>query len=47
MGVRMVIMIATDWSLTSLNALIVTGWGNTDWEGVPDMTPVVELSDNP
>ena len=47
MGVRMVIMIATDWSLTSLNALIVTGWGNTDWEGVPDMIPVERSRDRP
>ena len=47
MGVRMVIMIATDWSLTSLNALIVIDWDDTDWEGVPDMIPVVELRDRP
>ena len=33
--------------LTSLNALIVTDWDNTDWEGVPDMIPVVELRDRP
>ena len=36
-----------DWLLTSLNALIVTDWDNTDWEGVPDMIPVVELRDRP
>ena len=47
MGVRMVIMIATDWSLTSLNALIVIDWDDTDWEGVPDIIPVVELRDRP
>ena len=34
-----------DWSLTSLNALIVTDWDDIDWEGVPDMIPVVELRD--
>ena len=32
-----------DWSLTWLNALIVTDWDDTDWEGVPDIIPVVEL----
>ena len=47
MGVRMVIMIATDWSLTWLNALIVTDWDDTDWEGVPDIIPVIELRDRP
>ena len=36
-----------DWSLTSLNALIVTDWDDTDWEGVPDIIPVVELIDRP
>ena len=36
-----------DWSLTSLNALIVTDWDNTDWEGDPEMIPVVELRDRP
>ena len=34
-----------DWSLTSLNALIVTDWDDTDWEGVPDIIPVEGLSD--
>ena len=47
MGVRMVIMIATDWSLTWLNALIVTDWDDTDWEGVPDIIPVDWLRDRP
>ena len=36
-----------DWSLTSLNALIVTDWDDTDWEGDPEMIPVVELRDRP
>ena len=36
-----------DWSLTSLNALIVTDWDDTDWEGVPDIIPFVELIDRP
>ena len=36
-----------DWSLTWLNALIVTDWDDTDWEGVPDIIPVVELRDKP
>ena len=36
-----------DWSLTWLNALIVTDWDDTDWEGVPDIIPVVELRDRP
>ena len=36
-----------DWSLTSLNALIVTDRDNTDWEGIPDIIPVVELRDRP
>ena len=36
-----------DWSLTSLNALIVTDWNDTDWEGEPKMIPVDELRDNP
>ena len=34
-------------SLTSLNALIVTDWDDTDWEGIPDIIPVDGLSDNP
>ena len=36
-----------DWSLTSLNALIVTDWDDTDWEGVPDIIPVDEMRDRP
>ena len=34
-------------SLTSLNALIVTDWDDTDWEGVPDIIPVDEMRDRP
>ena len=40
-------MIATDWSLTWFDALIVTDWDNIDWEGIPDIIPVVELRDRP
>ena len=36
-----------DWSLTSLNALIVTEWDITNREGNPEMTPVDGLRDNP
>ena len=36
-----------DWSLTSLNALIVINWDDTVWEGIPEMIPVVELIDRP
>ena len=36
-----------DWSLTSLNALIVTDWDDTNWEGIPYIIPVVELRDKP
>ena len=35
------------WSLTSLNALIVTDWDMTDWEGVPDIIPLEGLKDRP
>ena len=41
-GVRTMNERENDWSLTWLNALIVT-----DWEGVPDIIPVVELIDRP
>ena len=47
MEVRMVRMIATDWLLTSFDALIVTDWDDTNWEGIPEMIPVVELRDRP
>ena len=36
-----------DWSLTSLNALIVTDWEEIDWEGVPEISPVEEWRFNP
>ena len=36
-----------DWSLTSLDALIVTDWEEIDWEGDPEMTPVDGLRFNP
>ena len=36
-----------DWSLTWLNALIVTDWDDTDWEGVPDIIPVEGLIMSP
>ena len=36
-----------DWSLTWLNALIVTDWDDTDWEGIPDIIPVDWLRDRP
>ena len=36
-----------DWSLTSLNASIVTDWDMMDWEGIPYIIPVVELRDRP
>ena len=36
-----------DWSLTSLNALIVTDWDDTNWEEIPYIIPVVELRDRP
>ena len=35
------------WSLTWLNALIVTNWDDIDWEGVPDIIPVEGLRDRP
>ena len=35
------------WLLTSLNALIVTDWDDTNWEGIPYIIPVVELRDKP
>ena len=47
MGVRMVNERENDWSLTSLNALIVINWDDTVWEGIPEMIPVVELRDRP
>ena len=46
-GVRMVNVIVLNWLLTSLNALIVTDWDDTNWEGIPYIIPVVELRDRP
>ena len=36
-----------NWSLTSLNALIVTDWEDTDWEGIPEIIPVDWLINSP
>ena len=36
-----------DWSLTWLNALIVTNWDDTNWDGIPDMIPVDWLINSP
>ena len=47
MGVITVNERENDWSLTSLNALIVINWDDTVWEGIPEMIPVVELRDRP
>ena len=44
-GVRTMNERENDWSLTWLNALIVTDWDDIDWEGVPDIIPVEGLSD--
>ena len=44
---RTVNMSMAGWSLTSLNALIVTDWDMTDWEGVPDIIPFEGLKDKP
>ena len=30
-----------------LTASIVTDWEESNWEGDPEMTPVIELSDSP
>ena len=46
-GVRIVNERENDWSLTSLNALIVTDWDDTNWEEIPYIIPVVELRDKP
>ena len=35
------------WLLTSLNAMIVTDWDDTDLEGIPDIIPLEELRDKP
>ena len=36
-----------DWSLTWLNALIVTEWDITNWDGDPEITPVDGFRDRP
>ena len=36
-----------DWSLTWFEALIVINWEESNWEGDPEMIPVVELRDRP
>ena len=36
-----------DWSLTWLNALIVTDWDDTNWEGFPEIIPFEGLSESP
>ena len=36
-----------DKELTSLVALMVTDWEETDWEGIPEITPVSGLRDSP
>ena len=46
-GVRTMNERENDWSLTWLNALIVTDWDDTDWEGVPDIIPVEGLRMSP
>ena len=46
-GVRTVNEREIDWLLTSLNALIVTDWDDTNWEEIPYIIPVVELRDSP
>lgn len=33
--------------LTGLDALIVTDWDVTSWEGIPEITPVGRLIDRP
>ena len=33
--------------LTSFDTLIVTDWDMMNWEGIPDIIPVVELRDKP
>lgn len=39
--------IEKDKELTSLVALMVTDWEETDWEGIPEITPVSGLRDSP
>ena len=46
-GVRIVNERENDWSLTWFEALIVINWEESNWEGDPEMIPVVELRDRP
>ena len=43
----MVIERENDWSLTWFEALIVMDWDTTNWEGIPNITPVDSLSVKP
>ena len=43
----MVNMSVKDSALTSFDTLIVTDWDMMNWEGIPDIIPVVELRDKP
>ena len=47
MEVSTVNVSVTDWSLTWLNALIVTEWDITNWDGDPEITPVDGFRDRP
>ena len=47
MGVITVNERENDWSLTWFEALIVINWEESNWEGDPEMIPVVELRDRP
>ena len=46
-GVITVNEIENDRLFTSFDTLIVTDWDITDWEGIPDMTPVDSLRVKP
>ena len=43
----MVIISEIDRLLTWFDALILTDWDNTDWEGMPEIVPIDELRDSP
>ena len=43
----MVIISEIDRLLTWFDALILTDWDNTDWEGMPEIVPLDELRDSP
>ena len=47
MGVITVNERENDWSLTWFEALIVMDWDTTNWEGIPNITPVDSLSVKP